>query len=200
MFKNILIMGAGKAGKTTLAKMIHEKYGYSVISIDDIVTAMEAFPALNISWDGDHVKIAEQMAPFLAIYLKELSEGNKFYGNCKTVIEGTDIHFERLIPHINKRKYLLIGLTYNQVSKEELFQRIRAYDTEDDWTYYLTDEQLERYCQHFVEKNKFFDEKFKEYHISAYDTSTEREAVLTGVVERLKDQCHWEPDTAAESS
>ena len=73
MFKNIFIMGSSKAGKTTLAKIIAKKYGYSVISIDDIVTAMAAFPDMNISWDGDHVKIAEQMAPFLAIYLKELS-------------------------------------------------------------------------------------------------------------------------------
>ena len=193
MFKNIFIMGASKAGKTTLAKMICKKYGYSVVSIDDIVTAMAAFPELHISWDGDHDKIAEQMAPFLSIYLKELSEGNKFYGGCKTVIEGSDIHFERLFPNVNKRKYLLIGLTYNQVTKEELFQRIRQNDTEDDWTYYLTDAQLEAYCAQFVEKNKFFDKKFKEYHIPAYDTSADREAVLTAVVDWLADQCHWEP-------
>ena len=129
MFKNILIIGSSKAGKTTLAKMIAKKYRYSVISIDDIVTAMEAFPDMNISWNGDHTKIAEKMAPFLAIYLKELSEGPKFYNNCKTVIEGSDINFELLMPKINKRKYHIIGLTYNKISKEELFQNIRKNDT-----------------------------------------------------------------------
>lgn len=195
MFKNILIIGPGRAGKTTLARMIHQKYGYSVIRIDDIVTAMEAFPSLEISWDGDATKIATQMAPFLRIYLKELSEGNAFYGGCKTVVEGSDIDFDQLIPHINKRKYLLIGLTYNQVSKEELFLRIRQNDTEDDWTYYLTDAQLEAYCAQFVEKNKFFTKKFKEYNIPAYDTSVDREAVLTDIVEQLADRCHWEPNT-----
>jgi GTPase SAR1 family protein len=195
MFKNILIIGPGRAGKTTLARMIHQKYGYSVIRIDDIVTAMEAFPSLEISWDGDATKIATQMAPFLRIYLKELSEGNAFYGGCKTVVEGSDIDFDQLIPYINKRKYLLIGLTYNQVSKEELFLRIRQNDTEDDWTYYLTDAQLEAYCAQFVEKNKFFTEKFKEYSIPAYDTSVDREAVLTDIVEQLADRCHWEPNT-----
>ena len=195
MFKNILIIGPGRAGKTTLARMIHQKYGYSVIRIDDIVTAMEAFPALEISWDGDATKIATQMAPFLRIYLKELSEGNAFYGGCKTVVEGSDIDFDQLIPYINKRKYLLIGLTYNQVSKEELFLRIRQNDTEDDWTYYLTDAQLEAYCAQFVEKNRFFTEKFKEYSIPAYDTSVDREAVLTDIVGQLADRCHWEPNT-----
>ena len=195
MFKNILIMGVGRSGKTTLSKMIGKKYGYSVISIDDIVTAMAAFPDLNISWDGDHVRIAGQMAPFLSIYLKELSEGSKFYDGCKTVIEGTDIDFERLIPNINQRKYLLIGLTYNSVSEEELFQGIRKYDTEDDWTYYLSDEQLKKYCRECIERNRFFNEKFKEYRIPAYDTSTDRETVLTDIAEHLEDKCRWEPDT-----
>lgn len=193
MFKNIFIIGSSKAGNTTLAKMIAKKYGYSVISIDDIVTAMEAFPDMNISWNGDHTKIAEQMAPFLAIYLKELSEGPKFYNDCKTVIEGSDINFELLIPKVNKRKYHLIGLTYNQISKEELFQNIRKNDTEDDWTYYLTDEQLEEYCEDFVEKNKFFNEKFKEYGITSYDTSTDRETVLRSITENLENNCRWEP-------
>ena len=67
MFKNILVMGVGRSGKTTLSKMISRKYGYSIISIDDIVTAMGAFPDLNISWDGDHDRIAEQIAPFLIL-------------------------------------------------------------------------------------------------------------------------------------
>lgn len=48
MFKNIFVMGVGRSGKTTLSKMISKKYGYSIISIDGIVTAMRAFPDLNI--------------------------------------------------------------------------------------------------------------------------------------------------------
>ena len=125
MYKNIFIMGPGRAGKTTLSKMINKKYGYSIISIDDIVTSLEAFPSLNISWDGEHEKISKQMSNFLIKYLKELSEGNKFYDGCKTVIEGTDIDFERLIPNIDQNKYLLIGLTYNQKTKKDLFNTIR---------------------------------------------------------------------------
>ena len=186
MYQNIFIMGSGRAGKTSLAKMINRRYGYSIISIDDIVTALVAFPDLHISWDGDHVRIAEQMSDFLAIYLKELAEGNKFYDGCKMVVEGTDIDFERLLPRIDRKKYLLIGLTYNQVSKEELFDTIRKYDTEDDWTYYLTDEQLADYCAQFVEKNRFFREKFQEYHILSFDTSSNRETVLTQIVDSLE--------------
>lgn len=189
MYKNVFIMGPGRTGKTTLSKMINKKYGYSIISIDDIVTSLEAFPNLNISWDGEHKKISKQMSDFLIKYLKELSEGNKFYDGCKTVIEGTDIDFERLIPNIDQNKYLLIGLTYNQKTKEDLFNTIRKYDTEDDWTYYLTDEQLEEYCEQYIKLNKYFNEKFKEYKIISFDTSNNREKVLTDIVNNLEDKC-----------
>ena len=185
-------MGPGRAGKTTLSKMIHEKYGYSIISIDDIVTALAAMPGLNIAWDGDHFKIAEQMSGFLAKYLKELSEGTKFYDGCKTVVEGTDIDFEHLLPEIDTSKYVLIGLTFNSTSKEELFQNIRRYDTEDDWTYYVSDDQLAEFCEQFIERNRFFSEKFKEYHILTYDTSVNRKEVLAEILEILEEKCRWE--------
>ncbi len=189
MYKNILIIGPGRAGKTTLSKMIHEKYGYSIISIDDIVTALAAFPKLNISWDGDHGKIAEQMSCFLSKYLTELSEGTKFYDGCKTVIEGTDIDFEKLLPTIDTSKYVLIGLTYNHQSKEDLFQNIRQYDTEDDWTYYVSDEQLNEFCEQFMERNRFFNENFEKYHILTYDTSINREEVLSEILDVLEELC-----------
>ena len=192
MFKNILIMGPGRAGKTTLSKMILKKYGYSIISIDDIVTALAAFPELNIAWDGDHGKIAAQMSGFLIKYLKELSEGTKFYDGCKTVIEGTDIDFESLIPHIDRRKYLLIGLTYDQITKEDLFSAVRQYDTEDDWTYYVSDDALKEFCAQFVEKNAFFSKKFREYQILTYDTSVNREQILSDIVDHLEEKCQWE--------
>ena len=186
MYKNIFIMGPGRVGKTTLSKLINKRYGYSISSIDDILVALRAFPQLQIDWEGDHEKNAEQMAEFLAIYLKELAEGNKFYDGCKTVIEGTDIDFERLMPKVDRKKYLLIGLTYDQLTKEELFKSIRKHDTEDDWTYYMTDEQLMEHCAFCIRRNTFFRKKFQEYGIPCYDTSKDRETVLKQVVDSLQ--------------
>ena len=49
----ILIIGAARCGKTTLARKLNKKYGYSVISIDDIVSGLQAYPELNIHHDGE---------------------------------------------------------------------------------------------------------------------------------------------------
>ena len=57
----------------------------------------------------------------------------------------------------------------------------------------MTDEQLEDYCEDFVMKNMFFNEKFKEYGITSYDTSTDRETVLRSITENLENKCRWEP-------
>ena len=74
MNKNILIIGAARSGKTTLAKRFSKEKGYNLISIDDIVSGFEAYPDLKIHHDGDAVDTGTRLAPFLIKYLTELSE------------------------------------------------------------------------------------------------------------------------------
>lgn len=47
--KNILIIGVPRAGKSSLANMICDKFGYGLISIDAIVaTFYKTFPELGM--------------------------------------------------------------------------------------------------------------------------------------------------------
>ncbi|MBR5742408.1 MAG: hypothetical protein IKX85_01295, partial [Clostridia bacterium] len=128
MVKNIFVIGTGRSGKTTLAKKFAREMGYSLIGIDDLVSGFEAYPELKIGHGGEAADTAARLAPFLIRYLTELSEGSVFYDGIKTVIEGTHIDFERLMPFLQSekysRKYELIGLTMDHVSEEELFDRI----------------------------------------------------------------------------
>ena len=47
MYKNILIIGAARSGKTTLAKKLAKEKGYNLISIDDIVVVLKHIPNLK---------------------------------------------------------------------------------------------------------------------------------------------------------
>ena len=52
----------------------------------------------------------------------------------------------------------------------------------------MTDEKLEEYCDVFIERNKYFAQKFKELGILSYDTSANRMEVLEKIlfdIERL---------------
>ena len=186
MDKNILIIGAARSGKTSLAKKFVKENGYSMISLDNIISGLEAYSDLNIHHDGDENDTASRFVPFLIKFFTELSEGSAFYGGIKFVIEGTHIDFEKLIPVLRsdkfKNKYEIIGLTYNDINSNDLYNNMKKYDTEDDWTYWCSDEELRGNATHFVNRNKFFDDKFKEYNITTYDTSYNREEVLEKVV------------------
>lgn len=186
MNKNILIIGPARSGKTTLSRKLNQKLGYSIINLDDIICAFESsFKELGIRHDYNDVKVATRFAPFLIRYLKELSEGPNFYNGSKYVIEGVAIDFEQIMPNIDKEKYSIIGLTYNEITSEELFRNVKKNDTEDDWTYYCTDEELKDNVKYFIESNKYFDSKFKEYNIKTYDVSNNREEILNKIIEDL---------------
>ena len=83
-------------------------------------------------------------------------------------------------------KYEIIGLTYNDITEEKMFEDIKKYDTEDDWTYWVKDEDLKGDVRYFLERNKIFNEKFKKYGIKSFDTSHNREEVLNQIVDSLE--------------
>ena len=190
MDKNILVIGAARSGKTTLAKKLAKEKGYNIVSIDDIVSGFEAFPKLNIRHDSNDIETSSNLAPFLIKFFTELSEGTKFYNGIKYVIEGTHIDFEKLMPFLQSKKYHdkyeIIGLTYNDITEQEMYDNIKKYDTEDDWTYWCDDEELRGNIKYFIDRNKFFNAKFKEYNIKTYDTSFNREEVLKKIIISLR--------------
>ena len=189
MYKNIIVLGAARSGKTTLAKRIAKEKGYSLISIDDIISGFEAYPELQIHHDGDAVDTAKRLAPFLIKYFTELSEGSTFYDGIKSVIEGTHFDFEQLMPFLQsdkyKEKYQVIGLTFNDITEQQLYDYIKKYDTEDDWTYWCDDEELKGNVRYFIDRNKYFNEMFKKYEIPVFDTSFDRDKVLSEIIDNL---------------
>lgn len=187
--KNIIIIGAARSGKTTLARKLKKEYGYNLISLDDIICAFESIPSCGIKHDGDDNEVSKNFAPFLIRYLKELSEGPNYYNGIKSVIEGTHIDFEQVMVFLNqekyKEKYQVIGLLYDNISEEEMYKNIKEYDTEDDWTYWCNDEELRGNVRYFINRNEFFREKFKEYNIKTYDVSIDRENVFNSICQEL---------------
>lgn len=84
--KNILIIGAPRTGKSSLARKIPKEYGYNLISIDDIVSGFKALLDAGVYHKNNEEKTSECLNSFLKEYLKELSEGSNFYGGVKFVI------------------------------------------------------------------------------------------------------------------
>ncbi|MHC1716722.1 MAG: hypothetical protein AB9915_02465 [Candidatus Dojkabacteria bacterium] len=187
MKKNILIIGPSRSGKTTLSRKLNKELGYSIINLDDIILSFEeAFPNLGIRHDYNDTKISTKFAPFLTKYLNELSGGINFYNGYHYVVEGVYIDFEKVLSNIDYDKYLVIGLTYNHITSKKLFENIKNNDTKDDWTYHCGDEELKGNVDYFIENNKYFNDKFKEYNIKTYDVSDNREAIFEKIIKDIQ--------------
>ena len=75
--KSIIIVGPSRAGKTTLAKRLHEDLGYFVISMDKLVAIFHAaYPQLDIRLNWNRDKTTENIAPFIGHFLGSFSSGD----------------------------------------------------------------------------------------------------------------------------
>ena len=99
-----------------------------------------------------------------------------------SVVSGSSV-----IKNLNKEKYEIIGLTFNDITEQQLYDYIKKYDTEDDWTYWCNDEELKGNVRYFIDRNKYFNKMFKKYKIKTFDTSYDREKVLNSIIDNLDD-------------
>ena len=202
--KNIMIVGPGRNGKTTLARKINEEFNYFVINLDKLMTAFDrAYPTLDIRIAWNYKKATANVAPFLGHYLGMLCadegmaddlnlkvhavKGNRF------VLEGGHLDFEKITTILKtygienlKDKFILIGLVQNQKTAAEYFDDLRKYDTPDDWTYGFDDEELKAFSEMSVAFNKEMTEYLLEYGFTIYDTSTQREQVFEKIIEDIR--------------
>jgi len=182
--KNIIILGTGRTGKSTLAKKISKLLSYNLLQLDLYISAFEkAFPSLGIKHGFNDTPVAKKIAPFIFSLLEELEEEKS--SETYYVIEGAHIDLELLLESFPKEQFLLIGLHHGNLSEENLFTQIRNHDTKKDWTYYLDDDELKIFCKKVIEQNNLNTSMFNKYGIINYDTSNDREAVFERIINEL---------------
>lgn len=148
--KSIIIVGPSRAGKTTLAKRIHEKFHYFVISLDKLVATFQAaYPQLDVRLNWNRKKTTENIAPFIGHFLGLFSSGDgvayelnlrahDVKGNA-FVMEGGYFDFEKITSILNeygpeklKDRFMLIGLVQSKKTVADFVNDFKKYDTEDD--------------------------------------------------------------------
>ena len=202
--KNIIIVGPSRAGKTTLAKRLSEKCNYFVISLDKLVATFQAaYPQLDIRLNWNRDKTTENIAPFIGHFLGLFSSGdgikyelNLHAHNVKNnafVLEGGYFDFEKITSILQeyganeiKDRFILIGLVQGQKTVDEYVSDFKKYDTEDDWTYNFSEDELRDYVtRDAIPFNRAMTGYLTKYGFTVYDTSTERESVFDKIIEDI---------------
>jgi len=205
--KNIIIAGPSRAGKTTLAEKLNEELNYFIVSLDKIVATFgRAYPQMDIRLHMDYEKMKDNLAPFLGHFLGVFSDfrhieddqefrarvikGNRF------VLEGAAFNFDIISDALNmydieklNEHFILIGLVQNKKTADEFVRDFKKYDTEDDWTYEWSEEELREYAvSRAIPFNQEMTELLTKYGFTLYDTSIEREQVFDKIIEDIKSQ------------
>ena len=182
MKNNIIIAGVPRAGKSTLSHLLSTRYGYQHISMDTIIAGFEkCFPETGVntyqglsSMDTLRV-ISGKMAPFVRAML-DSAEYDEFE-------PGMVLDMYQLLPE-DYDKYIrganceIIYLITSDVTPEERFLIQKKYDTEKDYTFYKSDEELRAGAGYIVEQSKLMKEQCEKYQIPYYETAPDRDKVI----------------------
>lgn len=182
MKNNIIIAGVPRAGKSTISHRLAKHYGYQHISMDSIIAGFEkCFPETGIntysglsSMDTLHL-ISSKIAPFIRAMLDS--------GEYDEFTPGMVLDVYQLLP-VDYIKYIyganceIAYFITSDVTPEERFAIQKKYDTEKDYTFYKSDEELREGAVYIVEQSIYIKEQCQKYDLPFFETAKDREQVF----------------------
>ena len=180
---NIIIAGVPRAGKSTMSNILSRKFGYQHVSMDAIIGGIETvFPELGIKWwpcESEELavlRIASEKTALIVKSMLETEEYDEFQSGM--VIDVVQILPEHFVKHLSDKNCDIAYLLTADVSAEERFAIHRKHDTEKDYTYKFTDEQMTWHCNYIVERSKLLKEQCITYDLQYFETARNREKAL----------------------
>lgn len=183
--KSLVIFGISRAGKTTLSKMIVDKYKFNLVSIDAMRSAFsKVLPEHGIHHRHNQRKPDSELIliPFVAQYAIRLSE--HYLKKIPCLVEGgscTPKMAKELFPG---EDFKIIALGYPDISAQDKFKAIRENDI-NDWTTTLSDSDLTVRCKENIEKSKILQDECNKLGVPFLNTSFNRGIILSEFVSGL---------------
>lgn len=188
--KNIIIMGIGRAGKTTLSNMIKDKWNsYNIIRGDSLKWAIirakgeEEYYLKNIDAQKEYEHGELFQKTLLELYKSLIRNDKKGYGY---ILETGQLHPKILSEMIDFDKTIVICLGLGDLTAEDMVDQCMKYDIEKDWTYGLPKEYLLENAQDWYKCNEMLKQECPKYGIKYIDTSKNRFEVLKDILHEIE--------------
>ena len=182
MKNNIIIAGVPRAGKSTVSHLLSKQYGYQHISMDAIIAGFEkCFPETGVNtYQGlsslETLRvISGKMAPFVRAMLDSAEYDEFEPGMVLDMYQLLPEDYDRYIRGAN------CGIAYfitSDVTPEERFRIQKKYDTEKDYTFYRSDEELMEGAVYIVEQSILMKEQCEKLGLPYYETAHDRNRVI----------------------
>ena len=182
MKNNLIVAGVPRAGKSTVSRLLSKKYGYQHISMDSIIAGFEkCFPETGVntyaglsSMEILHL-ISGKMAPFIRAMLDSGEYGKSDFGMVLDMYQLLPQDYDRFIRGANCE---IVYFVTSDVTAEERFEIQKKYDTEKDYTFYNSDEELRENARYIVEQSLLMKEQCEKYGLPCYETARDREQTI----------------------
>lgn len=188
--KNILIMGIGRAGKTTLSEMIKDRFNnYSLIHSDSLKWAMirakneEKYYRENVDIQKEFEHGEYFQKTLLELYNSLINKDINKYGY---ILESGQLHPKYVKEMIDFSNTLVLCLGLGNLTKKEMVDLCIEHDKEKDWTYGLSREYLEKHAEDWYKCNEMLKRECPKYGIRYIDTSKNREEILNSMLKEIE--------------
>ena len=179
MKNNIIIAGVPRAGKSTVAHILSKEYGYQYISMDTIIAGFEkCFPETGVNtYQGlsslDTLRvISGKMAPFVRAMIDSVKYDESQPG---MVFDMYQLLPEDYDCYIRDANCEIVYLLTSDVTPEERFVIQKKYDTEKDYSFYKSDEELREGAEYIVEQSIIMRKQCEQLGLKYYETARDRE-------------------------
>lgn len=181
--KDIIIIGRPRAGKSTLADKLIDRYGYQIIRLDALRNAFrDIFPELGIA--PDKAINNEKWYEFLKKYYEKLRYCSRHQH--KFIIEGCEMQIKKCLDLFGNEDNLIYVLGQIDITPKDMADNIVKYDTQDDWTRRYEYKELLAYCEDSINKAKALKKECIQYGLQFFDTAKDREKVLNDIMKDIE--------------
>lgn len=189
MKNNIIIAGVPRAGKSTISHRLSKQFGYQHISMDSIIAGFEkCFPETGVNtYAGlssmDTLRlISSKIAPFVRAML-DSGEYDEFEPGM--VLDIYQLLPEDYMKYIHGANCEIAYFITSDVTPEERFAIQKKYDTEKDYTFYKSDEELLEGAEYIVEQSICMKEQCQKYDLPYFETARDRERIFQYFLQRF---------------
>lgn len=183
--KNIFIAGVARSGKSTLSKILNQEGNYNHIPLDYFTSSLKHnFPETKIT---SNVVIDKDSSKKLSLLLSRVISIIDSNPTEHFIIDSAHILPQDIIKYLDLNKWEIYYIGYPNIKALDKLQIIRKFDTESDWTYKKTDEELLKILNDLINLSQEIKIECDKLNIPFIDTSKDLEQTINKTINKLSE-------------
>lgn len=166
----ILICGLPGTGKTTLSRIIAEKYGFAIKNDFSIFKELD----INIENQEDKKCVSKNYSKLLFDYMQKIQEN--------VVFDFEYSILPREIKHLDLNDFEIIYLGFYSLSEDTIFNLFRKNSANEK----ILDEELKHKVALFKTLSKICKEECEKYDFKFFDVNKDRKIIFDEILTFLK--------------